>query len=261
VIRIQQRGSPIRRPCKQRKTLIGLGLNRIGRIVTVPDTPQSWGMIAKVRHLIRFVDEHLLEEHRLVRPRAEDEEADIKMMRELVFTRPNVQLQRFKRKEKEKRPDFRLVKDGEMRGYCELKSPRDDWVFDFPSDLEPGEHRVEVRPDPVAHNLGRQILRAAEQFNAVNPDHTLPNILVIVSHARRRGPADLHMVLTGIQVPNGDPLFVLPPEKQKQLWEAARSIDLYIWIDEHSRTCQNIRPVGAARINEACDLLGIKRDP
>jgi large subunit ribosomal protein L30 len=56
VIKIEQIGSPIRREHSQRETLIGLGLNRIGRMREVPDTPQTRGMIAKVRHLVRVVD-------------------------------------------------------------------------------------------------------------------------------------------------------------------------------------------------------------
>jgi large subunit ribosomal protein L30 len=57
VIRIQQVGSPIRRRHSQRETLIGLGLNRIGRTAEVPDTPQTRGMIARVRHLLRLVED------------------------------------------------------------------------------------------------------------------------------------------------------------------------------------------------------------
>jgi large subunit ribosomal protein L30 len=56
VIKVEQTGSPIRRHHSQRETLIGLGLNRIGRVVELPDTPQTRGMIAKVRHLLRVVD-------------------------------------------------------------------------------------------------------------------------------------------------------------------------------------------------------------
>jgi large subunit ribosomal protein L30 len=52
---IEQTGSPIRRPCIQRKTLKGLRLNRIGRIVELPDTSEIRGMIAKVKHLVRVV--------------------------------------------------------------------------------------------------------------------------------------------------------------------------------------------------------------
>ena len=55
VIKIQQIGSPIRRHHTQRETLIGLKLNRIGRTADVPDTPQTRGMIAKIRHLVRVV--------------------------------------------------------------------------------------------------------------------------------------------------------------------------------------------------------------
>jgi large subunit ribosomal protein L30 len=56
VIKIEQTGSPIRRHHSQRETLIGLGLNRIGRMVQLPDTPQTRGMISKVKHLVRVVD-------------------------------------------------------------------------------------------------------------------------------------------------------------------------------------------------------------
>jgi large subunit ribosomal protein L30 len=56
-IKIQQVGSPIRRRHTQRETLIGLGLNRIGRVAEVPDTPVTRGMIAAVAHLLRVVDD------------------------------------------------------------------------------------------------------------------------------------------------------------------------------------------------------------
>jgi large subunit ribosomal protein L30 len=53
VLEIEQIGSPIRRHHSQRETLIGLGLNRIGRVVQRTDSPQLRGMIAKVAHLVR----------------------------------------------------------------------------------------------------------------------------------------------------------------------------------------------------------------
>ena len=55
-IRVKQIGSPIRRHHTQRETLIGLGLNRIGRVAEVPDTPQARGMISKVKHLVQVVE-------------------------------------------------------------------------------------------------------------------------------------------------------------------------------------------------------------
>jgi large subunit ribosomal protein L30 len=56
-VTVEQTGSPIRRPSDQRATLIGLGLNKIRRRRTLPDTPAVRGMIAKVAHLVRVVDE------------------------------------------------------------------------------------------------------------------------------------------------------------------------------------------------------------
>jgi len=57
-VTVEQTGSPIRRPRDQRQTLIGLGLNKIGRRRTLEDTPAIRGMIRKVSHLIRVVDDN-----------------------------------------------------------------------------------------------------------------------------------------------------------------------------------------------------------
>jgi large subunit ribosomal protein L30 len=56
-IKLEQTGSPIRRHHSQRSTLIGLKLNKIGRVAELPDTPAVRGMIEKVHHLVRIVDE------------------------------------------------------------------------------------------------------------------------------------------------------------------------------------------------------------
>jgi len=56
-IKLEQIGSPMRRHHHQRETLVGLGLNKIGRRREVPDTPSTRGMIRKVQHLVRVVGE------------------------------------------------------------------------------------------------------------------------------------------------------------------------------------------------------------
>jgi large subunit ribosomal protein L30 len=55
-IKVRQTGSALRRHFGQRQNLIGLGLNRIGRVTEVPDTPATRGMIAKVRHLVEVIE-------------------------------------------------------------------------------------------------------------------------------------------------------------------------------------------------------------
>ena len=56
-IKVEQTGSAIRRHESQRATLIGLKLNKIGRVSELQDTAAVRGMIAKVQHLVRIVGE------------------------------------------------------------------------------------------------------------------------------------------------------------------------------------------------------------
>ena len=53
---VRQTASPIRREKGQRATLVGLGLNRIGRSAVLEDTPSVRGMIAKVAHMVEIVE-------------------------------------------------------------------------------------------------------------------------------------------------------------------------------------------------------------
>lgn len=57
-ITVEQVGSPIRRQADQRATLVGLGLNKMHRRRVLEDTPSVRGMISKVGHLVRVVDEN-----------------------------------------------------------------------------------------------------------------------------------------------------------------------------------------------------------
>ena len=55
-ITLEQVKSPNRRPERQAATLIGLGLNKLGRRSTVEDTPAVRGMLKKVQHLVEVVE-------------------------------------------------------------------------------------------------------------------------------------------------------------------------------------------------------------
>ncbi|GGE83477.1 MULTISPECIES: 50S ribosomal protein L30 [Stappia] len=56
-VTVEQIGSPLRRPKDQRATLVGLGLNKMHRRSTLKDTPEVRGMIRKVQHLVRVVED------------------------------------------------------------------------------------------------------------------------------------------------------------------------------------------------------------
>ena len=101
--------------------MVGLKLNKIGRVSWVPDTPATRGMIGKVRHLVRIT-------HDPAAPRAfagaaaPDEAADIQLLRNLVFDANGIVLEPYDSAtlNRGKTPDFKLMKDGELIGYCEL---------------------------------------------------------------------------------------------------------------------------------------------
>lgn len=53
-IKVVQTGSPIGRTQDQRATLIGLGLNKVGRSRVLIDTPSVRGMVNKICHLVHI---------------------------------------------------------------------------------------------------------------------------------------------------------------------------------------------------------------
>ena len=56
-ITVQQIGSPLRRPKDQRATLVGLGLNKMHKTRVLEDTPSVRGMINKLPHMVKIIEE------------------------------------------------------------------------------------------------------------------------------------------------------------------------------------------------------------
>jgi large subunit ribosomal protein L30 len=54
---VKQIGSPIRRPAKQRQTLIGLGLNKMHKTRELEDTPSVRGMVNAIPHMVKIIEE------------------------------------------------------------------------------------------------------------------------------------------------------------------------------------------------------------
>ena len=55
LIKIKKVRSEIKRPANQKKTLLALGLKKIGQVVEHQDTPSIVGMINKVNHLVTVI--------------------------------------------------------------------------------------------------------------------------------------------------------------------------------------------------------------
>jgi large subunit ribosomal protein L30 len=56
-ITVEQIASPIGRHSSHRATLVGLGLNKIRRTRTLEDTPSVRGMVNKLPHMVRIIEE------------------------------------------------------------------------------------------------------------------------------------------------------------------------------------------------------------
>ncbi len=57
IVKIQQIGSGIGCTRDMRETLRALGLNKIHQVVERIDTPSTRGMIAKITHLVRVIEQ------------------------------------------------------------------------------------------------------------------------------------------------------------------------------------------------------------
>jgi hypothetical protein len=156
-----------------------------------------------------------------------------------------------------KRPDFKLFVDGELRGFCELKSPRDDFIFEPPKEGE-----AAIRENlPYHRKLGSHVRYAAKQFDAVNPDHRVPNILAFVTHCSDIERRDLIAAIAGLPIPGSNRrLFMLSKKMQQQVLDAARRVDLFLWIDANKRTFQHLSTNSALHQTGALDLLGLENE-
>jgi large subunit ribosomal protein L30 len=254
-IEIEQTGSPIRRECSQRKTLIGLGLNKIGRVSWVPDTPATRSMIAKVGHLLKINHDPSAPKPAPA-ARLYDEAADTALLTKLAFAGQGVSTENYSESERNqgKRPDFKLLKDGKLTAFCEMKSPRDDFIFE-----EPPSGESAVRKNlPFHRKLGAHICDAAVQLESVNPDHTLPNIVAFVNHAPDIARRDVHATVAGLPAGDGKRVFMLSQKFQEKVLEAARKIDLFLWLDAETGRLQHVSVNGAPHQKAALDLLGLK---
>ena len=119
-------------------------------------------------------------------------------------------------------------------GFCEVKSPRDDWLDEQLEQAPPGTIVGGGRSDPTFNRLASHILKAVKQFDAVNPDHSLPNVLVFVNHDDKSGYRDLSETLTGhIRANSGEVYVTMTYIPDGLLGDKRNRIDLYLWIDEY----------------------------
>jgi len=194
--------------------------------------------------------------------RAPEEEADLCVVADWLAAN-GLQAARFSPAERKtgKTPDFRVYRGDQHVAFCEVKSPRDDWLDDQLAVAEPFQIVGGLRADPTFNRISGHIAKAAKQFDAVNPGRKLPNILVFVNWADANSFQDLHETLTGyLELEGGGRITTMPNVAEGRLiGERKHHIDMYAWLDGRSRRLQGhvFSRTNTAFVAEICSWLGL----
>jgi hypothetical protein len=194
--------------------------------------------------------------------REPNEEEDLRLVKELIFAPHELELQKFTRAEllTGRTPDFRVILKGSLVAFCEVKSPRDDWLDNQLDQAQPGQIVGGVRADPVFNRIARHIEKAVTQFEAVNNRRLYPNILVFVNHDDASGYADLIETLTGVfQASTGERYITVPHISEDRIGAAKQKIDLYVWLNMKTKQIQGyaFNEENPIHVTTICDLLGL----
>jgi hypothetical protein len=194
--------------------------------------------------------------------RMPDEEPDLKLVDELVFAPKGLALQRFSHPETVtgRTPDFRVLRAGELAAYCEVKSPRDDWLDNQLDAAPPLQLVGGLRPDPTFNRIARHVEKAATQFDAVNANLAVLNILAFVNHDKASHFGDLRETLTGMfHAEGGERFETMTHISAGRLAEAKKRIDLYVWIDGSKKRLQGFlfNETVPERVQRVSGLLGL----
>ena len=158
------------------------------------------------------------------------EAEDQKLTEDLVFNPHGLTLLKIP-KGVNRTPDFQVMQGGVPVAYCELKSPRDEWLAEKLDETLSGQIVGGCRNDPTFNRIGRLAQKAADQFRSVNDIRSLPNILVIVNHDDASGFGDLIETFTGLFHAADGSRHVTMPQVASRLKHAKEHIDLCVWID------------------------------
>lgn len=173
--------------------------------------------------------------------RGPQEDPDLRLVEDLILSPRSLVAERFSHAETVagRTPDFRVKREGHLVAFCEVKSPRDDWLDDQLASAPSGVIVGGGRSDPTFNRIARHVQKAATQFDAVNSARAVPNILVFVNHADASHYGDLLETVTGqFYAESGERYVTLSHIADGILAEAKRRIDLYVWIDAKTRRVQ-----------------------
>lgn len=132
-----------------------------------------------------------------------------------------------------KSPDFKVYKGEELVFYCEVKNAEKDMWLDKRLELvPPGELAGGLRNDPIFNRISTHIYKAGKQFDAVNPNQVVPNVLTFYNQDHKSGFLDLVAVVTGNALAEGgEAIPIYKNFSEGRIKESLQKIHLFIWID------------------------------
>ena len=187
------------------------------------------------------------------------ENDDLKLAEELVFAPIGLSLQKIPRWVS-RTADLLVLQNGALVAYCELKSPRDEWLDKLLDLAKPWQIVGGGRDDPVFKKIRKHANKASQQFEAVNPTRAVPNILVFVNHDYISDFGDLRETFTGLfHAANGNRHATMP-DMAASLKRAQSQIDVCVWIDAKTSKIQGYLFNQSATpnyLNQLSSLLGV----
>ncbi len=156
-----------------------------------------------------------------------------------------------------KSPDYQVYSNGKLTFYCEVKNAqKDTWLDEKLAKATPGEIVGGLRKDPVFNRLSAHIHKARKQFDAVNKDEKLPNVLAFYNEDEQSGFLDLLAVTTGNFFAEGGAVFPIYKNfSEGRIKADIVKIHLFIWIDAHKPHRFLFNTINSKYQNELCSIF------
>ena len=148
-----------------------------------------------------------------------------------------------------KTPDRRVFRDGQFAFFLEIKEIAEDrWVGGG-------------RPDPIFNRLTDDIHQAVQQFDAVNADRQVPNVLALVNNDAACGSLDLIGVITGhLRLEGGGWVPIYMNCSEGRIRDEKHRVDLYLWYDAKKANQMFFSSFDRRRMDRVSALFGVNSD-
>ena len=169
-------------------------------------------------------------------------------------------IERFSKSERNtgKTPDYKVLRDNQLQFFCEVKNcEKDRWLDDLLQQAEPGELVGGLRNDPVFNRITAHIHKARKQFDAVNPNEDVPNVLAFHNEDEHAGFLDPLAVTTGnFFSEDGSVQPIYKNFSEGRVKTDIERIHLFIWLDEQKPFRFLFNTINSRFQEQLCSVFG-----